>query len=124
MIYISNDTNVWIDFVTIEKLDIPFRLPYTSNTKLSIYDRIALAIAKCRNITLLTGDGALRKAAKRENVAIMGTLGLLDQLWDQGRISSDEFESCLQKLLDNNGKAVRLPKDEIQSRLAKLSRLP
>jgi hypothetical protein len=30
--------------------------------KLSIYDRIALSIAKVRNITLLTGDGALTSA--------------------------------------------------------------
>lgn len=29
MIYISSDTNVWIDFVTIEKLELPFKLPYT-----------------------------------------------------------------------------------------------
>lgn len=34
--------------------------------KLSIYDRIALAIAKVRKITLLTGDAALRKAAAKE----------------------------------------------------------
>ena len=36
--------------------------------RLSIYDRIALAIAKVRKIVLLTGDGALRKAAKCEKV--------------------------------------------------------
>lgn len=98
MQYISCDTNVWIDFVTIQKTEIPFRLPYTYimskdavedellspqglgqelisyglvpvsitideffladqygnvYTKLSIYDRIALAIAKTRRITLL-----------------------------------------------------------------------
>ena len=29
MVYISSDTNVWIDFVTIEKLELPFLLPYT-----------------------------------------------------------------------------------------------
>ena len=91
MQYISSDTNVWIDFVTIQKTEIPFRLPYTyimnkeavenellspkglgqelisyglvpvgitidefflaeqyghMYIKLSIYDRIALAIAK------------------------------------------------------------------------------
>lgn len=31
--------------------------------KLSIYDRIALAIAKMRGIYLMTGDGALREAS-------------------------------------------------------------
>lgn len=29
MEYISSDTNVWLDFVTINRLDYPFRLPYT-----------------------------------------------------------------------------------------------
>ena len=29
MEYISSDTNVWIDFLTINKMALPFRLPYT-----------------------------------------------------------------------------------------------
>ena len=29
MEYISSDTNVWLDFVVIERLEYPFRLPYT-----------------------------------------------------------------------------------------------
>lgn len=28
MEYISSDTNVWLDFVEIERLNLPFRLPY------------------------------------------------------------------------------------------------
>lgn len=28
MEYISSDTNVWLDFVEIEKLNLPFQLPY------------------------------------------------------------------------------------------------
>ena len=28
MEFISSDTNVWLDFVTIDKLSLPFRLPY------------------------------------------------------------------------------------------------
>lgn len=162
MQYISSDTNVWIDFVTIQNTEIPFRLPYTYimskdavedellsppglgqelisyglvpvsysideffladqygyvYAKLSIYDRIALAIAKTRGITLLTGDGALRKAAKKENVQVMGTLGILDQLWRQQLITAEEYKACLQQLLNNNGGAVRLPRAEILSRL-------
>ena len=165
MIYISSDTNVWIDFAAIEKLDLPFRLPYTYimsheavedellsppglseqlisyglepveitidefylaeeygviYKRLSVYDRIALAIAKCRKITLLTGDGALRKAANKEDVTVLGTLGILDQLWNQSKMSGDEYEMCLRKLLNKNGGAVRLPENEIIARLSKL----
>lgn len=125
MEYISSDTNVWLDFAAIHRLEFPFRLPYTylMNTdavhdellsppgigeklirlglveaelteeefflaeeyvsrfiKLSVYDCVALAMAKSREILLLTGDGALRKAAQAEKVKVMGTIGVLDQL--------------------------------------------
>ena len=98
MVYISSDTNVWLDFSTINKLDIPFKLPYTyimnedaienellspkglqkaliglglkavelseeefylaeeysaKYSKPSLYDCVALAIAKVRGITLM-----------------------------------------------------------------------
>ena len=113
MEYISSDTNVWLDFATINRLEIPFKLPYTyimnedaitdellspkelrdnlvglglqavelseeefylaeaytaKYTKPSLYDCVALAIAKVRGITLMTGDGPLRKAAEQEGV--------------------------------------------------------
>lgn len=116
MQFISSDTNVWVDFVTINRLALPFKLPYIylmdeeaitnellypaglgdTLTKLglkavelteeefflaeefnakykkpSIYDCIALAIAKCRGITLLSGDGPLRKAAIQEGAHVI-----------------------------------------------------
>lgn len=162
MEYISSDTNVWIDFAVIQKINLPFLLPYTyimsedaiadellsppdlgqkllecglkpvkisieefelaqtygeKYIKLSIYDRIALAIAKNRGITLLTGDGALRKASKKENVHIVGTLGIIDCLLERNLIGSEEYIACLQELKQHNGKAVRLPADEIELRL-------
>ncbi|MCD8365610.1 MAG: hypothetical protein LUC83_07350 [Clostridiales bacterium] len=40
-------------------------------TKPSLYDCIALAVAKTRGIILLTGDGPLRKAAAAEGVEVM-----------------------------------------------------
>ena len=165
MIYISSDTSVWIDFATIERIDIPFRLPYTYimnkdaienevlsppglgkqlvtcglraveitidefilaeefgsvYRKLSTYDRIALAIAKCRQIALLTGDKALRKAANQEKVTVIGTLGILDQLRNQRMITEGELRICLRSLLENNGGAVRLPEDELRTRLESL----
>lgn len=123
MEYISSDTNVWIDFMVIDKISLPFLLPYTyimsedavndellspagfkddllrnglvpveyteeeffladsygtMYPRLSIYDRLALAIAKSRAITLLTGDKALRQAAKEEGVTLIGTIGILE----------------------------------------------
>ena len=136
MEYISSDTNVWLDFVEIEKLSLPFQLPYVylmndetvenemlsppglcnkllqmglEKTELteeefyltetltaryakpSVYDCIALAIAKVRGLTLLTGDGPLRKAAAAEGVNVMGTIGILDQLRDGKYIEDEEY---------------------------------
>ena len=93
----------------------------TKYTKLSIYDRVALAIAKIRQITLMTGDGALRKAAATECVPVLGTLGILDQLLELQYINAEEYRICLLELLENNGGSVRLPKAEILLRLDLLS---
>jgi len=165
--FISSDTSVWIDFSTINKTELPFRLPYTYimnkdavedeilsppslgselvsyglvpveltieefflaqqfgtvYKKLSKYDRIALAIAKSRKIILLTGDGALRKAAAQEEVTVMGTLGILDQLWEESLISAAELKFCLEELNTHNGGIIRLPREELEQRLALFSK--
>jgi len=93
-----------------------------SYPRLSTYDRIALAIAKERKIVLLTGDIALRKAAKSENVNMLGTIGILDQLLDGNYIAEQEYECCLLELQKHNGQVIRLPKSEIYSRLLRLKR--
>ncbi len=161
MIFISSDTNVWIDFDVLGRLDLPFKLTYTylmteitieeellspglkdklislglqktelspeeftlvldyeqKYLQLSLHDRIALSIAKLRAIPLLTGDGALRKAATREGVQLMGTLKILDELHQTEIIQTEEYEHLLKCLKAGNGKKVRLPKEEIEKRL-------
>ena len=166
MEYISSDTNVWIDFQLIDKINLPFHLPFTyimssdaiedellspkdfkeqllanglqpieytyeefelaeqyglQYPRLSIYDRLALAIAKVRKITLLTGDGALRRAAKNENVSLLGTIGILDLLFRLSYIEREEYVECLQMLQKYNGGQIRLPKSEIENRIKKYS---
>lgn len=86
--------------------------------KLSGYDRIALAIAKHRNILLVTGDNALRKAAIKEDVQVIGTIGILDKLYEGGYINSIEYRYCLEGLLRH--KERRLPKEELEKRLKNL----
>lgn len=80
--------------------------------RLSIYDRIALAIAKARGILLLTGDGALRKAAWNEQIEVKGTLGILDELMNGKFIEKAEYEHCLREMLKHNGQEIRLPRNE------------
>lgn len=162
MEYISSDTNVWLDFAIINKLEIPFKLPYTyimnidavenellspkdirenliglglqavelseeefylaeeynkKYVKPSIYDCVALAIAKIRGITLMTGDGPLRKAAEQENVAVIGTIGILDRLLNGRFIGKHEYIECMKELKKYNGSKVRLPEKELMKRI-------
>ncbi len=85
--------------------------------KLSVPDRIALAIAKQRGIVLLTGDKALRKAASQEGVSTLGTLGVLDRLLSGNYITKDEYLTCITSLKKHNGYEARLPADELDKRL-------
>ena len=91
--------------------------------KPSVYDCIALAIAKVRGLTLLTGDGPLRKAAAAEGVAVMGTIGILDQLHRGKYVEDEEYADCIQRLLDKNGGKVRLPGQELEIRLRKIRKI-
>lgn len=161
---ISSDTNVWVDFATIDRLALPFKLPYVylmdeeaisnellqpeglseSLTKLglqavelteeeyylaeelnqkyrkpSTYDCIALAIAKCRGIVLLTGDGALRQAAISEGVEVMGSIKILDLLHDYNLIDIPEYLFCLEEFKRLNGGKIRLPFSALQERIDK-----
>lgn len=165
MEYISSDTNVWLDFAVINKLELPFKLPYTyimnedavedellspkelkdnlvmlglqavelsekefylaeeynaKYSRPSLFDCVALAIAKVRGITLLTGDGPLRKAAEQENVTVIGTIGVLDRLYEGKYIEQEEYTECLKELLRNNGGKVRLPAKELEKRIENL----
>ncbi len=162
MEYICSDTNVWVDFMTINRTTLPFRLPYTfimnqdtiedelqspkdfkvrlleaglvatelseeefflaeeygfRYLRLSVHDRIALAIAKNRKITLLTGDRALRNAAIAEGVSIIGTIGILDQLHEHSLIQTEEYIECLKEFQVVNGGIVRLPVAALEERI-------
>ena len=88
--------------------------------KLSAYDSIALAIAKQRNIILMTGDKQLRDAASNEEVALIGTLGILDELISSHCISRDEYIESLKALEKLNGGIIRLPRAEISTRLQEI----
>lgn len=91
-----------------------FRNKYS---KISGYDAIALSVAKERNILLLTGDNALRKAAAKEGVTYMGSIGLLDRLFYEERITVKEYLNCLRNWKSQSTSGRRLPKEEIDKRI-------
>lgn len=90
---------------------------YASYERLSIYDRIALSIAKLRKIRLLTGDKALRKAAASEGVSVIGTISILDMLYDTRLLGQLQYKESISRLMALNGGKVRLPSRELQMRL-------
>lgn len=90
MKYISSDTNIWLDFETISRTDLPF----------------------------LTGDNALRKAAIKEGVEVIGSIGILDKLYEDNHINTLEYKYCLEQLLEH--KERRLPEEEMIKRLEAL----
>ena len=78
-------------------------------------DLFALVLAMQESAVLLTGDGALRKAASNEGVEHHGTLWLLDAMVDEGAISGAKGCQSLELML-NAGR--RLPKKEVLARMA------
>ena len=84
---------------------------------LSMYDAIALSIAKNRHWVLLTGDKPLRIAADKEKVPCHGILWIYDELKFSGKLSETEYHSAMGDLIDaieNSGR--RLPLDELKKR--------
>lgn len=117
------DNLVMLGLQTVELSEKEFYLAEEYNAKYSrpsLFDCVALAIAKVRGITLLTGDGPLRKAAEQENVTVIGTIGVLDRLYEGKYIEQEEYAECLKELLKNNGEKVRLPAKELEKRIENL----
>lgn len=163
--FISSDTNIWIDFFEIRHIDHPFLLEYdfylssaayedeliksdelrekllesglrladvtddefltaqafrSHYPKLSLYDALALSIAKSRSWTLLTGDRPLRNAAEHEGVGCHGVIWIYDELLRQNKIGADAYHNAMRDLLTavQEGRC-RLPVDELLKRVGR-----
>ncbi len=90
--------------------------------KTPIYDCIALAIAKERGLVLLTGDGALRKAAAQEGVEVMGTIDILDQFFEGEYIEGEEYKECIRRLMEKNGGKGRLPQGGAREKIGEIGK--
>jgi predicted nucleic acid-binding protein len=77
-------------------------------------DYLALALAKQEEATLLTGDASLRAVAELEQVAVMGTVGLLCAMVRQALLSVDGALLALEQMRQCRR---RLPWEEAIRRL-------
>ena len=161
--FITSDTNIWIDFYEIGRVKHPFLLGYKyymcrasfedelikskelreellqnglfladiteeefnlaqdynrEFRKLSVYDSIALALAKKRSLTLLTGDKPLRTAAERVGVECHGILWIYDQLFQFEKISRSDYHEAMTALISavEDGRC-RLPLTDLLARM-------
>ncbi len=83
----------------------------------SRYDCFSLALAKQERCPLLTGDGDLRKAARKETVIVKGTIWLVEQMVEQCLISQETAKRAYQAM---EAAGSRLPWNDAFQRLSKL----
>lgn len=86
--------------------------------KLSVNDRLALTLAKHEGCILLTGDKALRDAAKDFNIEVHGTIWLVEQMLQKKKITVEVARIAFQSM-KNSGS--RLPWGEVEKLLTQRS---
>jgi predicted nucleic acid-binding protein len=65
-------------------------------------DYLALALAKQKSCTLLTGDANLRWVATEEQVTVMGTIGLLCAMVENQLLTVDDALRALDRMKERN----------------------
>lgn len=83
----------------------------------SIHDCFALALAKQERCPLLTGDRALKNAAEREAVVVMGTLWVVEQMVVHAILTKAEALLAYDTMKANGS---RLPWDMAKQRIESL----
>lgn len=90
-----------------------------AESRLSVADTFAFALAQGRQWTLLTGDGVLRSVAEAEGVAVHGVLWVFDRIEANGICDPATLHGCLSKTAAHP--RCRLPRREIELRLKRYS---
>jgi len=83
----------------------------------SVNDLLALTLAKHEGCQLLTGDKALRNAAKKLNVEVHGTIWLVEQMLQDKKITVGVARVAFQKMKESGS---RLPWGEVDKVLSRL----
>ena len=82
----------------------------------SRYDCFALALAKQEACPLLTGDAALRKAAEKEAVVVMGSIWLVEKMVIHGLIDKAEALAAYERMQAAGRRLPwKVPKSQLQA---------
>ena len=85
-------------------------------TGVSIYDCMALALARQEQCPLLTGDGALRQVSLAEGLDVKGTVWLVEQMLESGLIDVERASQAYQAMKEDGS---RLPWGRIDQQIKK-----
>lgn len=85
----------------------------------SFNDLLALLLAKRNSCCLITGDSALRNAAKQEGVATHGLFWLIDEMVKRNILTGAQAADALERII---AEGSWLPKRECKERLIKWRR--
>lgn len=85
-----------------------------SYRRASVNDLFALVLARRLDCALLSGDRALREAAREEGVEIRGTLWLIELLVQARLIAVDRAEAAYEAMRMDGS---RLPWDEVEAQV-------
>ena len=103
----------------VEELDgegVVLALSYRRKRRsLSLPDSFALALAKTKSWTLLSGDGGLRELAAEERIPCHGVLWLIDRMFKEGVEDGNKLCAGLRAIAAHP--RCRLPKAEIHKRI-------
>lgn len=88
---------------------------HKASGKLSFPDAFALVLAREREWTLLTGDGAMRKLAVEQKLAMHGVLWVVEEYHRRGVIGADDLHRCLSTISAHE--RCRLPMGEVRKLL-------
>ena len=109
-------TKLGLRIEEVSRYGVAAALKYRAQRRLlSVPDSFALALAKERAWTLLTGDNDLRGLANGENVDCHGVLWLLDRMEEAGIPGLQALHDGLTALAGHH--RCRLPRKEITVRL-------
>jgi hypothetical protein len=90
-----------------------------AHPRLALPDTFALTLARTRGWLLLTGDAPLRALAAAEQVECHGVLWLIDRMHLEKAAAAATLRAGLERLAQHP--RCRLPRSEIEARLAQLS---
>ncbi|MFZ8831198.1 MAG: PIN domain-containing protein [Thermodesulfobacteriaceae bacterium] len=116
---VLNELNLWlkvVDELTEEEQSLIRNLRITHEEFEEGADASLLAVAKERNLVLITDDEDLKKVAEQEGVEVVGTVEILREARNRGLIRSEE--ELKQIVIDMEHKARFRLKDSDLQRLS------